>query len=189
MNDLNIRSLQQQCRLMRFEAHKHQSSEEKWNAFRKIRNQLKTVIKKAKRTFTIKALSSRRPKDVWKVIHRILHPSSQPLRADPNQLNSHFASTAERVTGNQPTLTEKDLYHLIQTLPENPGSTLSLQQVTYNDVLSEIKGLRSDCSSGPDNVPVKFIKLVAEPLTSPLTHILNRLMIPNATSDEASPTV
>ena len=113
MNDLNIRSLQQQCRLMRFEAHKHQSSEEKWNAFRGVRNQLKTVIKKAKRTFTIKALSSRRPKDVSKVIHRILHPSSQPLRADPSLLNSHFASTAERVTGNQSTPTEKDLYHLI----------------------------------------------------------------------------
>ena len=47
MNDLNIRSLQQQCRLMRFEAYKHQSSEEKWNAFCGARNQLKTVIKKA----------------------------------------------------------------------------------------------------------------------------------------------
>ena len=170
MNDLNIRSLQQQCRLMRFEAHKHQSSEEKWNAFHRVRNQLKTVIKKAKRTFTIKALSSRRPKDVWKVIHRILHPSSQPLHADPNLLNSHFTSTAERVTGNQSTPTEKDLYHLIQTLPENHGSTYSVKQVTYNDVLCKIKGLRSDCSCSPGNVPVKFIKLVAEPLASPLTH-------------------
>ena len=71
---------------------------------------------------------------VWKVIDRILHPSSQPLRADPNLLNSHFASTAERVTGNQSTPTQKDLYHLIQTLPENHGSAYSLQQVTYNDV-------------------------------------------------------
>ena len=40
-------------------------------------------------------------------------------------------------------------------------------------MLSELKNLRSDCSCGPDNIPVKFIKLVAEHLASPLTHILN----------------
>lgn len=99
MNDSNIRSLQEQCRSKRFQAHKKPPNEDNWHTFREVRNKLKIVIKKAKRCFTIKALSSKRPKDVWKVIHRILNPSPRPLRADPNQLNSHFASTSERITG------------------------------------------------------------------------------------------
>lgn len=45
--------------------------------------------------------------------------------------------------------------------------------MAYGEVLREIKGLRSDCSCGPDNIPSKIIKLVAEHLASPRTHILN----------------
>ena len=33
--------------------------------------------------------------------------------------------------------------------------------------------LRSDNSTGPDSIPSKFIKLVAEHLVSPLTYIIN----------------
>jgi len=33
--------------------------------------------------------------------------------------------------------------------------------------------LRSDCSTGPDDIPTNFIKLVAEHLASPLAHIIN----------------
>ena len=40
-------------------------------------------------------------------------------------------------------------------------------------MLREIKGLRSDYSTRPDNIPAKFVKLVAEHLVSPLTHIMN----------------
>ena len=40
-------------------------------------------------------------------------------------------------------------------------------------MLREIKGLQSDCSTVPDNIPAKFVKLVAEHLVSLLTHIIN----------------
>ena len=39
-------------------------------------------------------------------IHRINYPSQQPLRADPNDLNRYFASTAERVTASSPVLND-----------------------------------------------------------------------------------
>ena len=35
------------------------------------------------------------------------------------------------------------------------------------------KGLQSDCSTGPGNIPTKFVKLVAEHLASPVTYIIN----------------
>ena len=45
--------------------------------------------------------------------------------------------------------------------------------MTLNQVIKEIKELRSDCSSGADHVPVKFNKLVAADLVSSLKHIIN----------------
>ena len=41
------------------------------------------------------ALSYKRPNEVWKTIHCILHPSHQSITVYPE--NKHFASAAERV--------------------------------------------------------------------------------------------
>ena len=46
-------------------------------------------------------------------------------------------------------------------------------QVTPNQLVKEMRNLRSDCSTGVDQIPVRFIKLVATDLASPLTHIIN----------------
>jgi hypothetical protein len=108
----------------------------------------------------------------WQTIHRILHPNPQPLRIDPDELNKHYVSTAERVTGASPKSIE-ELWQFIDSFPEDNNSEFRLRKFTYREVLSELKNLRSDCSCGPDNIPVKFIKLVAEHLASPLTYILN----------------
>ena len=171
-NVWNFTILQKKFKQSRYEAHKSPQNEENWNKFRSIRNQLKKVIKKAKTVFVEKALLSKRPKDVWKTIHRILYPSPQPLRIDPNQLNKHFASTAERVVASSP-LERDDLYSLLASLPQDSNSPFQFRHVTYREVLNEIKHLRSDCSTGPDNTPCKFIKLVANHLASPVTHIIN----------------
>ena len=48
------------------------------------------------------ALSSKHPKEAWKVIHRVLHPSPKPLREDPEKLNRYFISTAARTLGTKP---------------------------------------------------------------------------------------
>ena len=173
LNDPSIRSLQERCKFDRQEAHKRPSIDGKWAIFRDTRNRLKMLIEKAKRTFTMKALSSKRPKEVWKTIHRILNPSHQPLRVNPDKLNTHFATTAERVTAASSPLVKEQLHQLITQLGEDSDLSFHFRLVTYDEVLREIKGLRSDCSTGPDNIPTKFIKLVAEHLVSPLTHIMN----------------
>ena len=72
--------------------------------FRHTQSKLKKVIKKAKRSFMITALSSKQPKEVWRTIHHVLHPSQLPLCADPDDLNGRFASMAEHVTSSSPML-------------------------------------------------------------------------------------
>ena len=49
----------------------------------------------------------------------------------------------------------------------------SLHKVTYGEVMQQIKCMRSDSLTGPDKIPVKFIKLVADIIASPLTHVLS----------------
>ena len=48
-----------------------------------------------------------------------------------------------------------------------------LSPVTSENVLQVIKNLRSDCSTGGDQIPTRFIKMVAECLAVPLTSIIN----------------
>ena len=90
----------------------------------------------------------------------------------PRMLNRHFASTAELVTGSSPVPNE-EIYRLIDRLTDDSHSSFRSCHFTYQEVLRKIKGLRSDSSSGPDNIPAKLVKLVAEYLASPLTHIIN----------------
>ena len=119
----------------------------------------------------VTALSSKQPTEVWKVTHRILNPSPQTLQISPNNLNSHFATTAERVTMATPP-GKGDLINLIDNFQQDSEIPFTIQPVSYLDVLREIKCLRSDCSCGPD-IPCKIVKLVADKIASPLTHIIN----------------
>ena len=74
MNSDEIRKLQAVRDKFRHEAYKENSDDDSWIAFRAVHNKIKSVINKSKRAFVINALSSKRPKDVWRLTHRILHP-------------------------------------------------------------------------------------------------------------------
>ena len=115
MKDLNITSLQALRNVCRYKAHQT-GSEGDWQAFRDVRNQLKKVIKETKKSFYYNAISSKRPKKVWSTIHRILHPNPRPIDADPEKLNNHFATVAERLTGREGK-SHDDLIQIINDMP------------------------------------------------------------------------
>ena len=116
MNCEEIRDLQSKRNKLRYEAHKTHS-DTSWNAVWLVRNKLKTVIRKARKSFMETALSSSNGKKVWRVIHRVLKPTQQPLRLDPAELNIAFGSTASRTLNTEVT-TSDDLVKLISNLPE-----------------------------------------------------------------------
>ena len=63
--------------------------------------------------------------------------------------------------------------------PEN-GALFQLRQVTNNNVLKQLKALRNDTSTGLDGIPVRYIKLMQDPLSSPLTHTINAFIETNS---------
>ena len=82
--------------------------------------------------------------------------------------------------------TKEDLLNFIDSLP--PGSieqeSFTLRRVTYKEVLNEIRIIRSETSTGHDQIPIKYLKPVAKSVAGPLTHIINsfidQLLFPNA---------
>ncbi|XP_057296305.1 uncharacterized protein LOC130625270 [Hydractinia symbiolongicarpus] len=146
LKDLRINDMQSKCRELRHKAHLTQSDSD-WDNFRDIRNNLKRTIKHTRKTFFKKALSSKRPADVWKFIHQFLNAV--------------------------PTTQDDLLNHINNFQLRNDRSELYFRHVTYTEVETELKSLRMDCSAGFDNIPVAHIKPVLEYLISPLTHVIN----------------
>ncbi|CAH3046379.1 unnamed protein product [Porites lobata] len=73
---------------------------ETWTAFRAVRNSgAPAGTAEHHGTFLNTTLSSKRPKEIWRVIHRVIHPSPRPISADPDQLNRYFIKTTERTPG------------------------------------------------------------------------------------------
>ena len=171
MKDLNIQRLQEQRDLYRYKAH-HSGLDSDWKIFRNVRNKIKKVIKDTKRAFYQSALSSKRPKEIWSTIHRILHPNPKPINEDPEKMNAHFSKLAEKLTGRE-SISYDDLTQIIDNMPSTNSVKFRLRKVYYNEVKKALSSIRKDCSSGHDNISIRLLQPVLEFIISPLTHIIN----------------
>ena len=62
---------------------------------------------------------------------------------------------------------------LIDSPPEPDRYPFQLCTVSTEEVVKEISLLNSDCYTGIDQIPVKYVKQVGDFLTGPLAHIIN----------------
>ena len=170
LKNFNIKEKLAEKELLRTTAQKSGDDSDK-SKYRKCRNEVKRSIKSAKWNFYKSALSSKRPKEVWNTIHRILHPNPVKINANPEEINLHFNTTAERLLGSQ-SKTENQLKDTIDSLDHN-DTMFNFRAVTYEDVRKAILSLRKDCSTGHDTLPAKYIKLCVDYITSPVCHIIN----------------
>ena len=153
MNKKDIRKLQTERNVLtnRYLAHKTNLASV-WNTFRELHNKIKTKIKSVKRAFLRRALSSNKPKELWNINHRILHPSPQPIKADSDALNKHFSSISQRLLGSEANPSDSFL-DLINSHPEeNRTCSFNLRPVTYSEVMKMLTTMRSDCSTGADQI-------------------------------------
>ena len=88
MRDLDIVSLKNDCRHLRYQCHQTNKDGD-LQSFRKSRNELKSKIKSTKKSLYRKALSSKRPKEIWTIINRILNSDKKRILFDPETLNNY----------------------------------------------------------------------------------------------------
>ena len=171
MKTPHIEELQQEKNTLRHAAHLPNAHSSTWNSFCSVQNRLKQAIRSARKSFIEKALLSNKSCEIWCLIQHILKPSPKPLCIDPDKLNVHFSTTAQR-TIEAPATSLDTLADIIDGLPEIPDNISTIQPVTQRGVLECIKPLCSDSSTGADT-PGKICETVAEHLLDPLTHIIN----------------
>ena len=102
------------------------------------------------------------------------------MKQHPSDLNNHFTTLASKLTNkeNAPSKLPD-----ISSMQENSNG-FKIQHTNYDQIKKIILGLKNDCSSGYDNIPVRFIKPVSDHLISPLVHIINnsinKIFFPNS---------
>ena len=170
LRDEEIRTLQTQRNECRYQAHQT-GDVAAWQRFRDARNKIKRVIREAKLRFYKNAFSSRNPKEVWKIINNILHPPPQRIKSNPDELNAHFSTTAQRVLNVKPTPVNEITAFINSRARDD--MKFRLKPTTVEEVLNIIKDLKSGVSTGPDNIPMKFIKIAAKHIAPSLTNIIN----------------
>ena len=88
---------------------------------------------------------------------------------DPELLNAFFAPIAERTLKSHAD-SISSILQLIDNFPEPESPPLfKLRTVSPGRVVQVLKSLRSDSSTSPDQIPVKFLKMVGEIIAGPIT--------------------
>ena len=95
------------------------------------RSALKKSVKSEEAKFYKTALSSKKPKIVWKIIRRILKPNSKAIIVFPDDLNNLFSDIAENLTGKRPEFIQKT------NLPDQIINICKLKELYYNDINRE----------------------------------------------------
>ncbi|XP_057317065.1 uncharacterized protein LOC130660293 [Hydractinia symbiolongicarpus] len=120
---------------------------------------------------------------MWKTIHRILKPANKRIKIHQSDFNKYYTNLAAELCTkvNKPF----DQNHFINNLRiDQRNDAFVLQHTNFSEVKRIITTLRNDCSTGYDQIPVKFLKPVADNITSPIVHIINnsidQQMFPNS---------
>ena len=71
------------------------------SGYRKSKVRYKKLIKTTKGSFLRKALSSKKPKEVWDAVNRIINPPENHIRQNTNDLNKYFKTLASNLSGKE----------------------------------------------------------------------------------------
>ena len=137
------------------------------SGYRKSKVRYKKLIKTPKGSFVRKALSSKKPKDVWDAVNPIFNPPKNRIR----QNTSDLTTIASNLCGKEnELLNESEILQLLNRVPDFNAFTINY--TTYDEVQVIILNFRNDFFSGHDNIPLKFFKPVVDQITSPIVHII-----------------
>ena len=89
-------------------------------------------------------------------------------------MNNYFVNIAKQTVKKDP-VSPEDIEKLITQMSTNSDG-FKMQKVQYSDIVKELTSLRNDTSTGSDEIPTKFIKLISDVIASPFTDIINTMI-------------
>ena len=99
---------------------------------------MKYAIRTTKK-FLTSALSHKRPRSIWRFIHRILTPKNLTITVNVDNINKHFITAANRLLKSEH-LEPQDILKTLESLPDQTSkANFNLQYVTYEKVEKELK--------------------------------------------------
>ena len=104
---------------------------------------------------------------MWETNHHILDLPKKCINQYPESLNQYFTELASKLINKENAAFDQTELATIIPVQESDGA-LAIKHTTFTEVNKFISELRNDCSSGYDNIPVKFIKPIAEDITFPI---------------------
>lgn len=128
--------------------------------------------------------------NVWKVLGNVINPGKKKSTQDirkillndniihdnvqiSNAFNNHFCTVGKRLQEKfKNSNTNCDNYK--NYLPPSPIDSFFLAPVSENDILNEIKKLNLRKACGPDDIPIKLLKLCPELFSKILVKIFNK---------------
>lgn len=156
---------------------------EYYKNYKTIYNQ---VIRQAKKMYfdNIIKNSANKSKTIWKIINSSIknnlnQNSNEPVEIEvndqlstdkpkiSNKFNSYLINLPKTYNTSQSNITQ------IPVLPNNEN-TIYLQPITISEMVETINSLKDSNSLGPDDISTKIIKLCAQQIAEPLTHIINQ---------------
>ena len=80
-------------------------------------------------------INDKRPKNIWRFIHRILKPKNQTITVNVDDLNKHFITTANRLLKSE-RLERQDILKTLK--PQKPASIFNASHMSKLKKNSEI---------------------------------------------------
>lgn len=156
-----------------------------WSKFRKIRNDVTTLIRKSKLMYQnklIKKINSNNvnPKEWYKCSKKLTKKQSSSSIPSLNYNNIIASSDQEKVevlndfVSSQSKVDDKD--SILPPLTETNIPTLSNINITQQDVLDSLSLIDPSKACGPDLVSPKLLREAAPVLASPLAAFFNKLI-------------
>ena len=150
--------------------------------YKKQRNKVTTLVRKAKKTYFNKLIESNETiATLWRVTNQIIGKNSNNGRANTvtrftaEECNDYFTNLASKlVQSKYGSTADCTVSPMLESFCENKDNTnFEIPLLSEQDTFRYIKNLKNKKSCGTDTINVFFLKLALPFINTPLTHIYN----------------
>ena len=109
-------------------------------------------------------------------MHRILNKQHDRTKLYPSDIKNHFTSLASRLARkiNAP-YDFTEFTEFFQNISDYVNTdTFRIKYTNYAEVRKILLGIKNDCSTDHDDIPIPYLKPVVDDVTSSLVHIINK---------------